>query len=115
MRNDEFGSSRRIRKPGTLEMDSLSRWTNRRASVEKRKNNHRERYLEQKRVLAHRSEYLAHRRAMYKMKRSTTRSENLSTEKQYEFEKIHTRSDHCLDRRPDRATSPEERGGSRVA
>jgi hypothetical protein len=101
--------------PGILEMDSVEKWHKRRAAVERWKNNHRERYLAQKRVLAHRPEYLAHRRAMYKMKRSTTRSENLSTEKQYEFEKIHTRSDHCLDRRPDRATSPEERGGSRVA
>jgi hypothetical protein len=86
-----------------------------RTAVEKWKRANYAYYLAQKRALASRPEYLARRREIYRKKRSLTRRENLSTEKQYEFEKIHTRSDHCLDRCPDCATSPEERGGSRVA
>ncbi len=41
----------------------------RRLAVERWKQNHREYYLEQRRILAHRPEYLAHRREMYKAKR----------------------------------------------
>jgi len=44
-------------------------WSKKRAACERWKINNRERYLEQKRILAHRPAYLAHRRTKYRQRR----------------------------------------------
>ena len=44
-------------------------WSKKRFACERWKINNRERYLEQKRILAHRPEYLAHRRTKYRQRR----------------------------------------------
>ena len=44
-------------------------WSKKRAACERWKLNNRERYLQKKRILAHRPEYLAHRRTKYRQRR----------------------------------------------
>ena len=62
------------------------RWLKHRGCVERWKVRHRERYLEQKRMLAGRPEYLERRREMYHLKkaRPTTEFPSLSTCKLYD-------------------------------